>query len=110
MTAMCVLDLGVFLVKPLTTRPDNLPALKKKSTISTFEHYLVLYLVLNKNRTFSSTNKENQHYFETLLALTLKIRTALSLSVENGYLINWYLLSKYHVKFEVSTDHDCESR
>ena len=44
----------------------------KPSTISTFEHSLVL----GKNRTISSTNWENQHYFETLSALTLKIRTS----------------------------------
>ena len=30
--------------------------------------------MLGKNRTFSSTNWENEHYFETLSALTLKIR------------------------------------
>ena len=42
----------------------------KTSTISTFEHSLVL----GKNRTFSSTKWENEHYFETLSALTLKIR------------------------------------
>ena len=41
----------------------------KTSTISTFEHSLVL----GKNRTFLSTNWENEHYFETLSALTLKI-------------------------------------
>ena len=44
----------------------------KTSTISTFEHSLVL----GKNRTFSSTNWENEHYFETLSALTLKIRNS----------------------------------
>ena len=43
----------------------------KKSTISTFEHSLVL----SKNGTISSTNWENQHYLETLSGLTLKIRT-----------------------------------
>ena len=42
----------------------------KTSTISTFEHSLVL----GKNRTFSSTKWENEHYFETFSALTLKIR------------------------------------
>ena len=55
----------------------------KTSTISIFEHSLVL----SKNRTISSTNWENQHYFETLSALTLKTWTsfktsALSLSFE----------------------------
>ena len=44
------------------------PALKK-STFFHFEHSLVL----SKSRTISSANWENQHYFETLLALTLKI-------------------------------------
>ena len=48
------------------------PARTKTSTISTFEHSLVL----GKNRTFSSTNWENEHYFETLSALTLKIRNS----------------------------------
>ena len=48
-------------------RPDNL----KKHYFYTFEHSLVL----SKNRTISSTNWENQHYFETFLAPTLKIRT-----------------------------------
>ena len=36
----------------------------KTSPVSTFEHSLVL----SKNRTFSSTNWENEHYFETLSA------------------------------------------
>ena len=71
----------------ITTRPDNLVPALKKSTISTFEHSLVL----SKNGTISRTNWENQHYFETSSALTLKIRTflttVLSLSVENGYSI-----------------------
>ena len=42
----------------------------------------------SKNSTISSTNCENQHYFETLSALTLKICTSLntapSLGVETG--------------------------
>ena len=42
----------------------------KISTISTFEHSLAL----GKNCTFSSTKWENEHYFETLSALTLKFR------------------------------------
>ena len=42
--------------------------------------------MLRKNRTFSSTNWENEHYFETLSALTLNIGTALILSVENDCL------------------------
>ena len=49
--------------------------------------------MLGKNRTIPSTNWENQHYFETLSALTLKIRTSL----------------KHHVQFEVNSDHDCKS-
>ena len=54
----------------LPVRPDNLvpaPALKQAL-------FLLLSSVLGKNRTFSSTNWENEHYFETLSALTLKIR------------------------------------
>ena len=69
--------------------------------------------MLNKNRTISSTNWENEHYFERLSALTLKIRTFNHCSESECWkrllLINWYLLSKY-VKFEVNTDHDCKWR
>ena len=59
--------------------------------------------LIGKTRTIS---KHNQHSLGRLAALTL------SLSVENDYfkLINWYLRSKYHVRFEVYTDHDCKSR
>ena len=49
--------------------------------------------MLSKNRTISSTNWENQHYFETLSPPTLKIRTSL----------------KHYVQFEVNTDHDWKS-
>ena len=63
----------VHVCQVIVSRPDNLVPALKTSTISTFEHSLV---VLSKNRTISSTNWENQHYFETLSALTLKIRTS----------------------------------
>ena len=80
-------------------------------SISTFEHYLVL----RKNGTISSTNWENQHYFEsifeTLSALTLKIHPSFNhCSKFECWKRLRYLCSKYHVKFEVNTDHDCKSR
>ena len=56
----------------VSVRPDNLVPALKQALFSTFEHSLVL----SKNRTFSSTNWENEHYFETLSALTVKIRTS----------------------------------
>ena len=81
------------------------PALKQ-STISTFEHSLVL----SKNRTFSSTNWENEHYFETLSALTLKIRTSLTtpliLSVENWYLRS---VSRQECERQQCERHQCEA-
>ena len=50
-------------------RPDNLvPALKQALIL-----LLSTLIVLGKNHTFSSTNWENEHDFETLSALTLKI-------------------------------------
>ena len=76
-----------------------MPALKKALSWSTFEHSLVL----SKNDTISSTNWENQHYFETLSALTLKFRTSFNHCSKFEF---WkrlrYLCSKYHVKFDVN--------
>ena len=67
--------------------------------------------MLSKNGTISSTNWENQHYFETLSALTLKIRTSFNhCSKFECWERLRYLCSKYHVKFEVNTDHDYKSR
>ena len=91
----------------LTCRPDNLVPALKKSTISTFEHSLVL----SENRTISSTNWENQHYFETLSALTLKIRTSFNhCSKFECWKRLRNLCSKCHVKFEDNSDNDCKSR
>ena len=67
--------------------------------------------MLSKKSTISSTNWENQHYFETLPALTLKIRTSFNYC-SKFECWNWYLRSKYLLKFEVNrfnTDHDCKS-
>ena len=67
------------------TWPDNLVPGLKKSTISTFEHSLVL----SKNRTISSTSWENQHiskhFQHKLWKFAHLLTTALSLSAENGY-------------------------
>ena len=84
-----------------------LHTITKKSTISTFEHSLVL----SKYRTISSTNWKNQHYFETLSALTLKICTSFNHCSEfERWKLSRYLCSKYHVKFEVNSDYECKSR
>ena len=67
--------------------------------------------MLNKNGTISSTNWENQHYFKTLSALTLKIRTSFNhCSKFECWKRLRYLCSKYYVKFDVNTHHDCKSR
>ena len=88
---------------PLVRRPDNLVPAQRKSTMSTFEHSLVL----SKNGTISSTNWENQYYFETLSAVFFRhwlwnfthlLTTALSLSVENSS----------GICVRSNTDHDCK--
>ena len=47
-----------------------------------------------------------KYYCHKLWKFALLLTTALILSVKNGYSINWYLRSKYHVQFEVNTHHD----
>ena len=52
----------------------------------------------------------SKYYCHKLWKFALLLTTALILSVKNCYSINWSLRSKYHVQFEVNTDHDCRSR
>ena len=67
--------------------------------------------MLNKNGTISSTNWQIQHYFETLSAQTLKIRTSFN---HYSYFECWKRLlncvRSTIFQFEVNTDHDCKSR
>ena len=89
------------------SRPDNLVLALKKALFL----LLSTHLVLRKNRIFSSTIWENQHYFETLSAVTVKICTSFNhCSKFECWKRLRYLCSKYHVKFKVNTDHICKSR
>ena len=87
------------------------PGTKKSTPLSTFEHSLVP----SKNRTISSTNWENQHYFETSSAPTLKMRTFFNhcSNFECWKRLPWSLFEvslPRQVRLEVNTDHDCKSR
>ena len=68
----CSMPASVYRKRKFSTL--SLRSAVENGSISTFEHSLVL----SKNRTIASTNWENQHYFETFSAPTLKIRTSLN--------------------------------
>ena len=81
-------------------RPDNLvPALKKKalflllSTLYCLANMALFWALVGKSSTIS------KHYCHKLWKFALLLTTTLILSVKNGYWINWYLRSKYHVHF-----------
>ena len=59
---------------------------------------------------FGKTITTSKHYRHSLWKYALLLTAALILSVENGCLISWCLRSKFHVRIEVNTAHDCKSR